>query len=99
MPVEKPIQEGRIAMTGIPSFLSKNMEMVAYHDLGERPGFKMAIQEVGDAWYMYIGHFWHRGWTIMDITHPSSPELIKFIPGPANTWTLQIQVAQARMIT
>ncbi len=85
-------------MTEIPGFLSKNMEMVAYHDLDERPGFKMAIQVVEGRWYMYIGHFWHRGWTIMDITRPSSPELLKFIPGPANTWTLQVQVAQGKMI-
>jgi hypothetical protein len=75
------------------------MEMVAYHDLDERPGFKVAIQEVEGCWYLYIGHFWHRGWTIMDITRPSQPELIKFIPGPANTWTLQVQVAQGKMIT
>ena len=86
-------------MKGSPGFLSKNMEMIAYHDLDERPGFKMAIQEAGGRWYMYIGHFWHRGWTLMDITRPSSPELIKFIPGPANTWTLQVQVAQGKMIT
>ena len=61
-----------MAMSESQGFISKNMEMVAYHDLDERPGFKMAIQEVGGRWYMYIGHFWHRGWTVMDITRPSS---------------------------
>jgi hypothetical protein len=75
------------------------MERVAYHDLDGRPGFKMAIQQAGDRWYMYIGHFWHRGWTILDITRPSFPELVKFIPGPANTWTLQVQVADGKMLT
>jgi hypothetical protein len=59
----------------------------------------VAIQEVEGRWYLYIGHFWHRGWTIMDITRPSQPELLKFIPGPANTWTLQVQVAQGKMVT
>jgi hypothetical protein len=82
-----------------PGFLSKNMELIAYHDLDEKPGFKMAIQEIGGRWYMYIAHFWHRGWTILDITHPSTPELVKFIPGPVNTWTVQIQVAEGTMIT
>lgn len=88
-----------MAMSEAPGFISHNMEVVGYHDLDERPGFKMAIQEVEGRWYMYIGHFWHRGWTIMDITRPSSPELLKFIPGPANTWTLQVQVAEGKMVT
>jgi hypothetical protein len=82
-----------------PGFLSKNMEMIAYHDLDGRPGFKMGVHVVGERWYMYIAHFWHRGWTILDITEPSAPELVKFIPGPANTWTVQIQVADGLMIT
>ncbi len=79
--------------------LSKNMEMIGYHDLDGKPGFKMGIQEAGGRWYLYIGHFWHRGWTILDITDPHAPELVRFIPGPANTWTLQLQVAEGTMIT
>jgi hypothetical protein len=86
-------------MNDAPSYVSRNLELVGYHDLDGRPGFKMGIQEVGGRWYMYLGHFWHRGWTILDITNPSAPELVKFIPGPANTWTLQIQVAEGKMIT
>jgi len=86
-------------MSEIPGFLSRKMEMIAYHDLDERPGFKLAIQEVGGRWYLYLGHFWHRGWSIMDITDPSTPELLRFIPGPPNTWTLQVQVADGKMIT
>jgi hypothetical protein len=86
-------------MADIPNFLSKNFEMIAYHELNERPGFKMAISEVAGNWYLYIGHFWHRGWSILDITHPSRPEFLRFIPGPPNTWTLQVQVADGKMIT
>jgi hypothetical protein len=87
------------AMNEAPWFLSKNIDMIAYHDLDGRPGFKMGIQVVEGRWYMYLAHFWDRGWTIMDITDPSKPELVKFIPGPANTWTVQIQVADGKMIT
>ncbi len=46
-----------------------------------------------------LAHLWHRGWSILDVTDPSSPELVKFIPGPQNTWTIQIQVAEGKMIT
>lgn len=83
----------------IPEYLSSHMEVVGYHDLEERPGFKLSIQEVNGRWYLYLGHLWHRGWSILDITDPSSPELVRFIPGPPNTWTLQLQVADGRMIT
>jgi len=97
---DAPVQESGAAMKNeAPGFLSKNMEMVAYHDLNKRPGFKMGIQVVDGRWYMYLAHFWHRGWTILDITNPSNPELVNFIPGPANTWTVQIQVADGLMIT
>ena len=86
-------------MSKAPGFLSTNMEMVAYHDLEGKPGFKLAIQEKEGRWYLYLGHFWHRGWTILDITNPTAPEMVKFVPGPANTWTLQLQVAEGTMIT
>lgn len=75
------------------------MELIAYHDLDGRPGFKLATQEVSGRWYLYLGHLWHRGWSILDVTDPHDPRLVRFIPGPLNTWTIQIQVAGGRMIT
>jgi hypothetical protein len=76
-----------------------NIDILGYHDLAGRPAFKLAMQEVADRWYLYMGHLWHRGWTILDVTEPTSPELIAFIPGPENTWTIQVQVAEGKMIT
>jgi hypothetical protein len=78
---------------------SRNMALLGYHDLEGRPGFKLAMQVVDDRWYLYMGHFWHSGWTVMDVTDPRKPELVCWLPGPPNTWTLQIQVADGRMIT
>ncbi|MDP9483372.1 MAG: hypothetical protein M3P84_09140 [Chloroflexota bacterium] len=77
----------------------RGMEIVGYHDLDRRPGFKMAIQEVAGRWYLYVGHLWEPGWSILDVTDPSRPGLIRFLPGPTNTWTIQVQVAGGRMIT
>ena len=76
-----------------------NMELLSYHDLGGRPAFKLAMQETVGHWYLYMGHLWHRGWTILDVTDPTRPEHIAFIPGPENTWTIQVQVADGKMIT
>jgi hypothetical protein len=46
-----------------------------------------------------MGHLWHRGWSILDVTDPSRPEHVAFIPGPENTWTIQVQVAEGKMVT
>jgi len=76
-----------------------NVEIVGYHDLDGRPGFKLALQQVNSRWYLYLGNLWHRGWTILDVTDAADPRLVRFIEGPANTWTIQMQVADGKMIT
>lgn len=78
---------------------AQNVEVVAYTDLDERPAFKLGMQEVGGRWYLYCGHLWHRGWTVCDVTDPKSPRVVRFVAGPDNTWTCQMQVADGRMIT
>lgn len=78
---------------------AKNFELVGYHDLEGRPALKIAMQVVKDRWYLYLGHFWTKGWSIVDVTDPSKPEYLKFIPGPENTSTAQVQVADGIMVT
>lgn len=80
-------------------YYAENVDFVSYHDLEGKPCFKMAIQVVNDKWYLYLTHLWQSAWTIMDITDPSTPRKIKEIPGPENTWTLNIQVADRLMLT
>src|SRR5437588_12554 len=78
---------------------ARNIKAVGYSDLQGRPGFKMSIRQVGGRWYLYMGHLWHRGWSIVDVTNPTKPEVVKFIAGPDNTWTIQMEVSGDRMIT
>ena len=69
------------------------MRPIGYSDLDGRGGaFKMAIKRVGDRWYLYMGHLWNRGWSIVDVTDPAKPKVAKFIPGPDNTWTIQMDL-------
>lgn len=82
-----------------PGYLASNVELISYHELDNRPAFKMAMQVVDGRWYLYLAHLWHRGWTIMDVTNPAHPDIVKFVPGPENTFTTQIQVADGIMIT
>ena len=80
-------------------YFAKNIEPVGYHDLNGKPAFKLAMQEKNRRWYLYLAHLWHRGWSVLDVTDPSAPEFCTYIPGPENTWTIQIQVADGKMIT
>jgi hypothetical protein len=88
-----------MAQTIPEGYFAHNIEPVAYHDLNGRPAFKLAMQEVNGRWYLYLAHLWHRGWTILDVTDPAAPEFVTYVPGPENTWTIQIQVADGKMIT
>jgi hypothetical protein len=59
----------------------------------------MAIHRVGERWYFYCAHLWASGWSIVDVTDPSQSRFVRYIEGPPNTWTLQIQIADGLMIT
>ncbi len=76
------------------------MKAIGYSDLEGRNGaFKMAIKEVNGRWYLYMGHLWHRGWTIADVTDPANPKVVKFVAGPENTFTIQMDLHDNIMVT
>src|SRR4030042_3152379 len=78
----------------------KNMELIGFHDLQDRPGFQMAMQEVDGKYYLYVSHFRHPGWTILEVTDPASPRLVRFMEGPSLSGqvTKKIQVADGLML-
>jgi len=78
---------------------ASNMQPVGYSDLNGHGAFKMAIKRVGDKWYLYMGHLWERGWTIVDVTDPANPKVAKHIPGPDNTFTIQMELHDNLMVT
>ena len=78
---------------------SRHMQAIGYCDLEGRPAFKLALHKAGERWYLYTATFWHPGLNIVEVTDPANPRFVRFIPGPANTWTLQVQIAEARMVT
>ena len=49
-------------------YYSKNIDVLGYHDLNDRPGFQMALQEVNGKYYLYCASFRHPGITILDVT-------------------------------
>ncbi|GAB3996302.1 LVIVD repeat-containing protein [Nocardioides marmoraquaticus] len=87
-------------MSTLPSdWQGHGIEPVGYHDLAGRPGFKITIRQSGERWLLYLAHFWDSGWSILDVTDPSRTELLRFIEGPENTATLQVDLAEDYLVT
>lgn len=79
---------------------ASNLKPIGYSNLEGRGGaFKIAIRQLNGRWYLYLGHLWNHGWTIVDVTDPASPKVAKFIPGPDNTWTIQMELHDDLMLT
>jgi hypothetical protein len=78
---------------------ARNLDLVGYHDLGGDPGFKLAMQEAAGRRYLYLCHLWRSAWSILDVTDPIAPALVRTIDGPEHSWTLQVQVADGLMLT
>ena len=59
-----------------------NVTPIGFSGLGGRYGaFKIAIKHTrGDKWYLFEGHSFNQGWSILDITDPRQPRYVKFIP-------------------
>jgi len=88
-------------MTGVDSprvLEARDVRLVGYHDLDGRPGLKLAMHEADGRRLLYVGSVFHSGWSVVDVTEPATPQLLNFVAGPPNTWTLQVQVADDLLI-
>ena len=77
----------------------EGFELVGYCDLDGRPGFKLALHERDGRWYLYTGHLWESGWSVVDVTDPAHPAVVTRMAGPPATWTIQLQVADDLLVT
>ncbi len=98
-----PLSTGGGASVGLasaPGILEcDGFELAGYHDLGGAPGFKLALAQHDGRWFLYLGHLWRSGWSVVDVTDPAAPELLRSWDGPPNTWTIQVQAADGKLIT
>jgi hypothetical protein len=86
----KPLPKGAYA---------KNVEFVSFTDNGGHIPFKMSLYQANGRWYMYVGAQNDRGWSVLDVTDPANTKFLNWIPGPANTRTVQVDIADGKMIT
>src|SRR5437867_631821 len=80
--------------------VAQNMEVVGFTDMeGKRDGLQMDYQEVDGRHYLYVGHFWSGGVTVLDVTDPSKPVAAGFVPTLNDaTWHIKVQVAGQMML-
>lgn len=91
---------GNLSAQSIPQgYQAKGIVPVGYTDMNGKPAFKMSIKEHNGKWYLFTGQFWESGWSVVDVTNPAKPEVVRFIEGPPNTWTLQMELHGNIMIT
>ena len=87
-----------------PGGQAEHVEQVGFSGLGGRfGGFKIAIKHTADdKWYLYTGHSFDQGWSIVDVTDPKNPRYVKFIPfatSDKNIITSQVTLHDNLMIT
>ena len=65
-----------------PGWTVSNLEVVGFTGLNDRPGaFKVVPKHAKNGhWYIYAGHTFDKGWSIIDVTDPKDPKYVKFIP-------------------
>jgi hypothetical protein len=81
-----------------------HVKPIGYSALGGRyGGFKIAIKHAANGkWYLFSGHSFDQGWSIVDITDPTKPRYVKFIPfatDDKHVLTAQVTLHDNLMIT
>ena len=75
-----------------------NVELLGYTIMNGHPAFKITMTRVGERWYIIGGHYNIPGWSVIDVTDPRNPRVVKFIPGPPNTSTNQVDSADGVLL-
>ena len=90
-----------VAADPLPSgWQASNMELVGFSGLGgHSAAFKLSIKQANGRWYLFTGHSFEPGWSIIDVTDPKDPKYVKFMPGPKGTLTSQITLHDNLMLT
>ena len=60
---------------------ARDMRLVGMHDLAGRGAYQPVIQRQGERWIAYVGHHAPHGTSILDVTDPRAPRLLRHVPG------------------
>ncbi len=84
-----------------PGWTADKVEPIGFTGLqGKFGAFKLAIKHAANGrWYLYAGHSFDHGWSIVDVTDPADPKYVRFIPGPEDAITAQVTLHDNLMLT
>ena len=91
-------QTGPQADTPPPGWTASNVELLGYTIMNEHPAFKITMTKANGRYYIVGGHYNIPGWSVVDVTDPRNPHVVKFIPGPPNTSTNQVDLADGILV-
>jgi hypothetical protein len=70
-----------------PDFV-KNMKLIGHSDQGGRPD---GVQLMVNKGYVFVGHMFSDGFSVIDVRDPRTPKPVKYMPAPPNTWMIHLQ--------
>jgi len=70
-----------------PDFV-RNLKLIGHSDQGGRPD---GVQVMVNKGYAFVGHMFSKGFSVIDVRDPRDPRPVKYMPAPANTWTIHLQ--------
>jgi hypothetical protein len=68
---------------------ARNMRIIGHSDQGG--GRADGVQIMVHKGHAYIGHIFSKGFSVVDVSDPTRPAPVCFVPAPPNTWTLHLQ--------
>ncbi len=84
-----------------PGWSADKIEPIGFTGLqGKFGAFKLALKHAANGrWYLFAGHSFDHGWSIVDVTDPADPKYVRFVPGPEDAITAQVTLHDNLMIT
>ena len=66
----------------------RNFELIGHSDQGGRPD---GVQIMVNKGHAFVGHMFSKGFSVIDVRDPFSPNPVAYVPAPPNTWTIHLQ--------
>ena len=70
-----------------PEYAEK-LRLIGHSDQGGRPD---GVQLMVNKGYVFVGHMFSKGFSIIDVRDPRRPRPVAYVPAPSNTWNIHLQ--------